>query len=307
MAYTTGGTIEASDFNDLVSNINDIFGVGFGDSGYGGNSINVPIVGDIPDVSTKGGIDNQEWLDIRNAFDDCAEHQGTTLTDGLPTEIDIEDGDIASYFPRLNSSQNIFDITANKNNTSSDCIPGLTTITPNERNASWSSLISHEFTINFNSSDHARYFFNAGGSIRISASRTGGSATLQNTSWDTIIDGNDFIFTGIHYFALTSGALVELRPQITSSVGPYSAYGSGAYGGAYGVGNIWTLSARRDDAQGENGGNGSIIRINSTFLNGSSAEVDGTFSSTITECKYTDIFDIDSPIYSNKTDLTDGF
>lgn len=146
-------------------------------------------------------------------------------------------------------------------------------------------------------SDHARAFFNSGGTIRISALRTGGSATIQNASWDSILPTNSpFVFGRAEYFALTS-AYEDLRPQVQpiGGSGPYSAFG------AYALLNIWTLQARRDDAQGPNGGNGAVIRISSNFLDGNTNapdSVDGTFTSTIEESKFNDVFDISSPIYN---------
>ena len=91
MVYSIGGTIEASDYNDLIAQINDIFGVGNGNSGYGGNSVNIPSFGDLVDASEGDDVTNEMWLDLRNAFEDCANHQDTTLTDGLPSVDDIED------------------------------------------------------------------------------------------------------------------------------------------------------------------------------------------------------------------------
>lgn len=43
--------------------------------------------------------------------------------------------------------------------------------------------------INWSNSDQARYFFNSGGEIRITSSRTGGSATSQNTAWTNLLNG----------------------------------------------------------------------------------------------------------------------
>lgn len=312
MVYTTGGTIEAADYNQLIADINKIFGVGIGDFGYGGQSKspNTLAVSNLPDVPKGSIVDNQQWLDLRTAFVVCADHQGTTLTDGLPSVDDIEDGDVTEFFPRLASSQNLFDITVNRFKVDSVFTPIITSPLTSVRTIPWASFIQHEFTIRFDDTDHARAFFNTGGTIRISALRTGGSATVQNGAWDSILSSNSpFIFGREQYFALTS-AFEDLRPQVSpaSGIGPY--LGFGAYSiSAYSQTSIWSLQGRRDDAQGPNGGNGSIIRISSNFLDGSSNppdSVDGTFTSTVQESKFNDVFDIQSPQYQTLIGVDNG-
>lgn len=300
MVYSTGGAIEASDYNNLIAQLNTVFGVGNGDSGYGGNSINVADIGDLDGVSPGDELTNELWINLRNAFEDCAEHQGTTLPDGLPSVTDIEDGDIAAFFPRLNSSNNIAALTDNRN-----VAAGLTpsVALTDTRTISWGSFVQHVFSIKFVDSDHARYFFNTGGQIRISASRTDGTATPQGLAWDSILTpANDFIFNRNHYFALT-GTEENVRGQVSPLGGAYSAFG------AYSIGSIWSILAKRVDAEGANGGNGSEIMIYSNFLDGGTNapdNVDGTLTSTITESKHTAVFNIDSPIYTTVTHLTSG-
>ena len=83
MVFEIGGTIEAADYNQLAADVNKIFGTGVNDFGYGGDSTQLPAIVDLPEVADGSNVDNQNWVDLRNAFEDCAEHQGTTLTDVL--------------------------------------------------------------------------------------------------------------------------------------------------------------------------------------------------------------------------------
>lgn len=55
------------------------------------------------------------------------------------------------------------------------------------RTSAWSSTVSATYTLNFNSANEARYFWNGGGRIRIASSRTGGAASSQNTSWSNLL------------------------------------------------------------------------------------------------------------------------
>lgn len=57
------------------------------------------------------------------------------------------------------------------------------------RNFSWSSLARCVVTVSFSSSAAARHFFNSGGEIRFTSSRSGGTSSSQNTSWTNLLNG----------------------------------------------------------------------------------------------------------------------
>jgi len=304
----TGNPITVTDYNDIVATINAFFGTGTGDRGYGGNSTNAALTNLV--TKTSGDvIINEDWLELRDAQFDVAAHQGTSLPSPLPSITDIEDGDnVLSFDDQTGPDNPDGEIDAAVNLTLLDAnrlivSPGNVTVASkltSVRNTAWSSFIEHEFTVDFGSADDARFFFNTGGQLRVSATRTGGAATGQNANWDSILAaGGTFIFDGVAYFLLT-GAFQSVPPlgQITTSA--YGAYGT----------NSWTISSRRDDAAGPNGGNGSIIRFKSSFLDGHTNidfdEVDGTFTSIIEERRSTGIFVKASPTFTTITDLTTG-
>ena len=54
-------------------------------------------------------------------------------------------------------------------------------------NTTMPSTIRHSFTLDFGNPQNARYFFNSGGQVRFSASRTGGGSTYQNQSWTNLL------------------------------------------------------------------------------------------------------------------------
>ncbi len=302
MVYEAGNVIEATDYNDLVDDINKLFGTGTGDFGYGGDTTAVPIV-DLPLVSQGKVYENEDWLDLRNAIQDIADHQGTTLTDPLPNESLLEDGDIGGFFAGLSSSTNLSDMTNNRFN-----VGGAPTISASvltsTRLLQWHNIIQHRFRVRFNDSDHARAFFNSGGSVKISATRTGGSATSQNTAWTTLVDNNSpFTFSRADYFLLTD-TLTTIQ-EFTLPSGLYSP----AAGESDAV--IWTINAKRDDSEGPNNGNGSIIIFESSFndrTTNAPDTIDGTFTSDITEHKYDSVFtNIASPTYEDVGPvMTDG-
>ena len=54
---------------------------------------------------------------------------------------------------------------------------------------SWNTKVYATVTATFTTADKARGFFNAGGEIRFSSSRTGGTTSTQNTTWSTLLTG----------------------------------------------------------------------------------------------------------------------
>jgi len=325
MTYTPGSLVQATDYNTLAyetglppivvpvtAKVGDIFGTGFGDYGYGGDSTNVG-VSDLPTIAVSDVVqsdtdvigapppgDPDEWVNLRNAFLDCATHQATVLPVlPLPSLADLSDGVPISAnpvddFDNLNSAANNAALEASRTAFAGESFTvslGLT----NARGASWSSFIKHEFTVTFVDEDDARFFFNTGGEIRISASRTGGSASPQNTAWSNLVSANSpYIFTQADYFILTT---LFVSKQSVSSGGLYFL-------------NNWNIKAKADTITGLNGGKGSVLRFSSEFtdghVNGFFDTVDGTFTSTIDEKLSTGIFVRPSPVFATTIPLTSG-
>ncbi len=307
MPHQPGEDITIASYNDIVTLINNLFGTGNGDSGYGGNSTNVAL-SNLVNKTAGSIITNEDWLVLRDAQFDLAAHQGTTLPDALPDITNMEDADTIQAFEspdvgldpgQIDSVANFNLLVANRGVVSPGNVAVATTLT-SVRSTSWSSFIEHELIVDFGSADNARFFFNTGGEIRIDADRAGGSATAQNANWDSILASVGALnFGGNGYFALTSAfsALPPVGRTVTSGYGYYGA-------------NSWTISAKRDDAAGSNGGNGSIIRFKSSFLDGHTNvffdQVDGTFTSTIEERRSTGIFVRPTPTFTTIIPLTSG-
>ncbi len=302
MTYASGQTVEASDYNTLAAQINAVFGTGTGDSGYGGNSTNTGVT-DLPTINVGDTIQSftsspgspDEWKNLRNAFTDCAAHQNTVLTETPPSDTLLDDGDIVTFFSTLNSAVNSSDLATNRLNVNPIHL-ALSTILTDIRATPWSSFLRHEFTVTFTDTDAARHFFNTGGDLRVSASRTGGSATTQNTEWSTLLSTNSpLIFDRNDYFSNLTSLFTTF--QSVSSGGLYSA-------------NTWIIRAKKDNAAGPNGGNGSIIRFQSDFLDGHTNiffdTVDGTLTSTLEQRKSVGVFPIPTPATSTITVLSSG-
>jgi hypothetical protein len=56
--------------------------------------------------------------------------------------------------------------------------------------ASWNVSLTHTITVDFGSNNNARYFFNAGGDIRIKAYRSGTAASTKDSTWSSMLGDN---------------------------------------------------------------------------------------------------------------------
>lgn len=302
--YASTNIIYASDYNDLRDLINPIFGTGIGNTGYGGFSQGPASVSlqDLPSVSIGDEIRTEpsspgEWLNLRNAIESCALHQGLTLTDPLPSHTDLEVGDVIAAevvgsdfvnFENLASTINSNQLTSNRFNPAIGNLTNVSVLT-DIRSISWSSIIQNEFTVEFSNHDHARWFFNTGGQIIINTTHSGGSSTLQTQNWKNLINGEDpYIFDHIDYYAGTN----TFQTIFTAS-------GSGVYSP-----NLWTIEAKYDDTSGPRDAKGSILRIKSTFMDtytsphiGGSDIVDGNINVNISERRSVVIFPRPQPVY----------
>lgn len=299
MTYAVGDFINASDFNQLASQVNSVMGTGSADFGYGAaSSISVAV------AST---VRASEWAALRDTLDDAAVHQGTSAIVAasavIPPASAFEIGDsIIAYdgtsgrhnLPRMASA-----IVVNK-----DVIAGSQGFVSaselfSKRSTSWATQLVHEFTVTFASADAARHWFNAGGEIRIRANRAGGASTPQNTDWSNLLTsaGTYTFDASTYYNANASTGLIQ-----RNSAGGASAYSL----------NDWTISERRIDnigASAVRGSQGRVIRFRVEFNDdhvGASDLVDGSINNVVDHLTSTGRVVPTVPVYATITALTAG-
>jgi len=178
MTYAVGGLIQAADYNGFVStatpNLNNIWSAGSGDSGYGQTALSSVSAGDI--------IDDSSWSSLVNTIAQTAAHQGTSITPiAAPTA-----GDLIQFYSALGT--NLAAVNSGRLNAAN---VGTDITQTGTRTANWGGAVgiptvTSTVTITFASESQARYFFNAGGTVRIGCSRTGAAATPQDTVWTTL-------------------------------------------------------------------------------------------------------------------------
>ena len=181
MTYTSGSLIVATDYNGFIStntgaNVNGVWSTGTGDSGWGQTALST--------VAATNTITATQWAGLVNNLASMGSQTGTALTARTaPTA-----GNTINILSALNTD--LTSCTTNRGNaagsgTTSTTWTGSTakTTATGSGAAAWTITFTH--TITFPSADQARYFWNAGGLVRLDFSKT-------STGTDTDPDWNAF-------------------------------------------------------------------------------------------------------------------
>ena len=163
MTYTSGSTIAATDYNGFVSttsgaNLNNVWSTGSGDAGWGQTAVATVAVG--------GNVTATQWAALVNNLATAGSQTGVTETARTaPTA-----GNTISILAALNTD--LTSVTTNRGfATVAGTEYGTFTGTTSQANptgsgqASWTITFTH--TVTFASADAARYFWNAGGRVRL--------------------------------------------------------------------------------------------------------------------------------------------
>ncbi len=322
MTYRQGELIVASDFNTFRDSLDAVYDVGTGDSGYGQVDFAAGTV--IPGVAVGEVIKNVEWETFRAIGENCTTHQGSTTF--FPPAGELAVGQIveAHEFTDGNAydiDDSLIVLTNNRLNVSGGAVTVFSNALNSTRNTAWSNSLQHRFTATFAQVDYARYFFNAGGEIRIRGSRSGGSATSQNASWTNMLDNmGTLVLNHTSFFQngggpgwtinLPNTGYYDLSTSFqTLATGLPDGGGYGGYGGY--PGNSVTVEGRVTDGPGgANGDNGRILEFRISYIDGHVNaffdSVDGTITSDIDYRKATTPFTLPTPVFVSSVLLTAG-
>ena len=178
MTYSSGGLIQATDYNGFVStnasNINDLWSTGSSDKGYGQSAIST--------VSTAGTITATQWASLVNTLSSLGSQTSTSLTARTaPTA-----GTLISILAAVNTD--ITNVTTNRNNAAAvgsqfTGWTGTNSKTAATSGATWTITFTN--TVTFASAAAARYFFNGGGLIKLDVSKTATGA-LGDPEWNDL-------------------------------------------------------------------------------------------------------------------------
>lgn len=182
MTYSSGGLIQATDYNGFASttsgaNVNDIWAAGSGDKGWGQTALAT--------VSTAGTVTATQWAGLVNNISSMGSQTGTSITARTAPVA----GNTISVLSALNTD--LTNITNNRGNavgsgTTSTTFTGSISKTSATGSGGNSWTITFTQTITFADANSARYFWNAGGLVRLDMSKTS-TGTDKDPDWNSFI------------------------------------------------------------------------------------------------------------------------
>ena len=179
MTYSIGGLIQAADYNGFVStnaaNINGVWSTGATDSGWGQTAITT--------VTTSNTVTATQWASLVNNLASAGSQTNTALTSRTAPVA----GNTISIL--ANVSTDITSVTTNRGSaaasgTAYGTFTGTTskTTTTGTGTNAWTITFTH--TVTFPSADQARYFWNAGGIVRVQYGKSS-TGTDNDPDWNT--------------------------------------------------------------------------------------------------------------------------
>jgi len=272
MAYQTGDTILDDHYNGFAdtnssNNINKIWGTGNADYGYGQTNT-------ISTVSAGSTVAASQWNTLLDRMQSIKNHQGSSITSGAGT---LSSGDPIAAI--LSISTDITTLGTNRLNvdsgnvTLSNAVTGTRTFT-----GTWTTSTIHEVSYTFASVDAARYFFNAGGTIRWDGSLNGFTSRFKTLDWENLLETRFGTFS----FGATSSSISGNGTLSTNnaSTGYYDLAGTDyntifkMFGGqltySYYNTNFVQVDVKTNGTAGSNGANGNVITVKVTMSDASS-------------------------------------
>ena len=171
MTYAQYGTVQASDFNTLVGGnptttsgtLNAVWATGGTNAGYGQTAV--------ANVAAGGSVAaSSQWASLVSNTANAASHQGTSIT-SVSTPVA---GGTITYLSAIPT--NLTTIYTSRLNAATQ---GSTTSNTAIYGSTWSTAITFTHTVTFSSGDAARYFFNAGGQLKITCSHANNTAGIN--------------------------------------------------------------------------------------------------------------------------------
>lgn len=176
MSYAQFGLIQASDFNTLVggnptttaNTLNATWATGGGFAGYGQTAVGNVAIGQT--------VAATNWASLVNNTANAASHQGTSITS---VTAPVAGGTITYLSAVPTNLQTIYAARGNAGTQSGTSANTQTTA------ASWTDYANFTFTCTFANGDAARYFFNAGGQLKLTCSHSNSDAGI-NAAFNTL-------------------------------------------------------------------------------------------------------------------------
>ena len=270
MSYAQFGTIQASDFNTLVGGnpvttsgtLNAVWATGGTSAGYGQTAVANVTAGQTV-ASTA------QWTSLVSNTANAATHQGSSIT-AVTAPVA---GAVVTYVSAIPT--NLTTIYNGRLNAASQGSTSANTVT---YGSTWSQLLTFTHTATFANGDAARYFFNAGGQLKMTVSQPAGTGinllfsdlctNIGTVAMSAVTSGTQTI-SGVSYNGITKIGGGGNSPTIDATKGYFGQTTSNA--------NVFTQLAstgpsaylstfirfitKSNGTQGANGDTGSVITI----------------------------------------------
>ena len=197
---SSGSTAFLSDYNTPQGTTANVWRTGTGSRGYGQG---VYFSSSLSTTTTMGVT---EWNNLRYDLFNVRAHQiGTNPAISIAASSGSSIvSDDATNFGSYASTYDTDRLTAHASRIStSTSFNGMSSSMV--RTTSWTSSVQCEFYQNFASPDIKRFFYNQGGKLRFTSTRTGGASTAQTLAWSTLLtNAGTYTFNATALEGLTS-------------------------------------------------------------------------------------------------------
>jgi hypothetical protein len=246
--------ITQAEYNNIRNKVIGVLGTGSGNSGYG-QPLNSSA------VALGSRVTINEYANLRFDIINAWVHQ-TGLT---PAPVVVSEGNTVR-FSAVDAPVTTYDalattlISSRFNVGAGQSAVAVPASSPRSRTWTgvggdiWNTSISCTIDVQWPSANAARFFFNSGGQIRITSSRSGGSSTTQNTQWTSILSS-----AGMQSFA--GNGATNWYTLTNSFQQYYSLAGSSPYGS-----NSYQLSARVTDTTNNSSGTAALSQFLVQFI-----------------------------------------
>ena len=237
--------VSQAEYNNIRNKLIPVIGGGYGNTGWG-----QPIVSS--SVQEGKTVSINEWANLGYDITNAWKHISGSNPDIASV---IEGGKIrysANFAPGSSSTPvNQYDQWADAIVANKYALSTSSAITVNKGSktfsGTWNGTLGCRISVSFPSPPSARYFFNSGGQIRFTSSRTDGSSSTQNNAWTSLLNSagtqpfgavlpnaGTSPPDGTNYYRCVDGFG---RWYTTSSSTPYSLNSYNIYARTPGIGN----------------------------------------------------------------------
>lgn len=191
MTYAHGSVAQTTDYNTLAGSTSAaaassaaatkvagyLWGIGYGDRGYGQTS---------PSLGPTGQVE-QAITSLQSVLSSMCTWQNTAAT-LLPSVASVSAGAVATAYPTGGTPSIVDLLTALDTNRLNNVVGNMTLVSSaatNTRSTVWGQSgagITGTITVTFASADAARYFFNSGGQLRLVLAHPN-TSTVRDTDW----------------------------------------------------------------------------------------------------------------------------